>query len=107
MSNNGVLDVGELRLAAEPGVRAQAPSAAPTPDDAATGLGRELRRLLDTERGAVYEVVERILVETAFEHCAGNQVRTAKRLGVSRNIVRAQLKRFGLLGAADAPEIRT
>jgi sigma-54 dependent transcriptional regulator len=34
---------------------------------------------------------------TAFEHCDRNQVRTAKRLGLSRNIVRAQLKRHGLL----------
>jgi sigma-54-specific transcriptional regulator len=91
MSSNGRLDVGDLRLPSAHGR-----------DDPAAGLGRELRRLLDTERGDVYEVVERTLLETAFEHCAGNQVRTAKRLGVSRNIVRAQLKRFGLLGAEQA-----
>jgi sigma-54-specific transcriptional regulator len=107
MGNNGLLDVKDLRLTADAGGRVLSLSAAPGQDDAAAGLGRELRRLLDTERGDVYEVVERILVETAFEHCAGNQVRTAKRLGVSRNIVRAQLKRFGLLGAGDAPGMRT
>jgi len=39
-------------------------------------------------------------LETAFEHCDRNQVRTAKRLGLSRNIVRAQLKRHGLLEGA-------
>jgi DNA-binding protein Fis len=49
--------------------------------------------------------VERLLLKTAFEHCAGNQVRTAKRLGVSRNIVRAQLKRFGLMGRECPAEI--
>jgi sigma-54 dependent transcriptional regulator len=101
MSSNGVLDVGDLRLAAGASARALTSSATPAKDDPAVGLGRELRRLLDTERGDVYEVVERLLVQTAFEHCAGNQVRTAKRLGVSRNIVRAQLKRFGLLGAEE------
>jgi DNA-binding NtrC family response regulator len=37
-------------------------------------------------------------VLTAFGHCGSNQVRTAKQLGISRNILRTQLKRFGLLG---------
>jgi len=99
MSNSGQLDVGDLRLAASAGGCGFPVSVTHGQDDPAVGLGRELRRLLNTERGDVYQVVERLLVETAFEHCAGNQVRTAKRLGVSRNIVRAQLKRFGLLGA--------
>jgi len=103
MSRSGVLDLGDLRLAATAGDRALPQGVAQCQDDAAAGLGRELRRLLDTERGDVYEVVERMLVETAFEHCAGNQVRTAKRLGVSRNIVRAQLKRFGLLREQERP----
>jgi sigma-54-specific transcriptional regulator len=44
-------------------------------------------------------------VTTAFTHCAGNQVHTAKRLGVTRNIVRAQLKRFGLLGRESSEAI--
>jgi sigma-54 dependent transcriptional regulator len=61
-------------------------------------VGKGLRHLLGSERADVYQEVERLLLRTAFEHCAGNQVRTAKRLGVSRNVVRAQLKRFGLLG---------
>ncbi len=95
MSSSGVIDVGDLRLGG--GTQAATASAAEEHDDLAAGLGRELRRLLDTDRGDVYEVVERLLVKTAFAHCEGNQVRTAKRLGVSRNVVRAQLKRYGLL----------
>ena len=67
--------------------------------DELSALGRNLRRLLGTGRQGVYHDIERLLVTTAFEHCAGNQVQTARRLGVSRNIVRAQLKRFGLLAA--------
>jgi sigma-54-specific transcriptional regulator len=66
-------------------------------------LGRGLRRLLDSDRDGVYQEVERLLLTTAFEHCAGNQVRTAKRLGVSRNVVRAQLKRFGLIAGVARP----
>ncbi len=49
---------------------------------------------------ALYERVERLLVTAAFAHCGSNQVRTAKHLGISRNILRAQLKRFGLLGSS-------
>jgi sigma-54-specific transcriptional regulator len=93
MSGTGLIDVGDLRLAATEAAAAT------------TELSRELHRLLNTDRGDVYEVVERLLIETAFEHCAGNQVRTARRLGVSRNVVRAQLKRFGLLGNDDAQAV--
>jgi DNA-binding NtrC family response regulator len=61
-----------------------------------------LLQLFDEERDTLYEDVERLLVRTAFEHCNANQVRTAKHLGISRNILRTQLKRFGLLGKSDA-----
>jgi sigma-54-specific transcriptional regulator len=66
-------------------------------------LGEGMRRLLHSDRDGVYQEVERLLLTTAFEHCAGNQVRTAKRLGVSRNVVRAQLKRFGLIANLERP----
>jgi sigma-54 dependent transcriptional regulator len=106
MSNTGLIDVRDLRLvASETGVAAAMPAVADGLDTATTELSRELRRLLNTDRGDVYEVVERLLVATAFEHCSGNQVQTAKRLGVSRNVVRAQLKRFGLLGNEDVRRI--
>jgi len=60
-----------------------------------------VRDFLDGEQPDVAEEFERTLVVTAFAHCGRNQVRTAKRLGISRNILRAQLKRFGLLGDAE------
>jgi sigma-54-specific transcriptional regulator len=97
MCRNGVIDVSDLRMASS-GLRpSPAGHVVSGDDDLAAGLGRELQRLLNTDCSDVYEVVERLLVETAFAYCEGNQVRTAKRLGVSRNVVRAQLKRFGLL----------
>ena len=91
MSATGVLDVGDLRLHGVGGL----PVKVANELDA---LGHGLQRLLESDRPAIYQEVERLLMTTAFAHCAGNQVRTAKRLGVTRNIVRAQLKRFGLLG---------
>ena len=91
MSGSGVLEVDDLRL----------PQAAVERDsqtgDAFDAVGEGLRRLLRTDREAIHQTVERLLLVTAFEHCDRNQVRTAKRLGLSRNIVRAQLKRHGLL----------
>jgi sigma-54-specific transcriptional regulator len=63
-------------------------------------LALMLRKMLVSETDALYENVERVLVTTAFDHCGGNQVRTARQLGISRNILRSQLKRFGLLGKA-------
>jgi sigma-54-specific transcriptional regulator len=102
MSGNGVLEVDDLRLpqAAVKGDGQQTSrdkSDSRDTGDAFDAVGEGLRRLLRTDRGAIHHTVERLLLVTAFEHCDRNQVRTAKRLGLSRNIVRAQLKRHGLL----------
>jgi sigma-54-specific transcriptional regulator len=61
-------------------------------------IAQGLRQLLDQKKPQLYDAIEELLIRTAFEHCGSNQVRTARELGVSRNILRAQLKRFGLLG---------
>jgi DNA-binding NtrC family response regulator len=50
----------------------------------------------------LFRDIERRLVEDAFRHCNANQVRTAELLGISRNVVRTLLKRYGLLSEADA-----
>jgi len=68
------------------------------PADPHAALQAVLGRLLDSDIENVFETVEQTLVVTAFEHSGRNQVRAARRLGISRNILRAQLKRFGLLG---------
>ncbi len=62
-------------------------------------LATALQRLFEQNPPALFEQVEETVVTLAFEHCDGNQVRTARLLGISRNILRAQLKRFGLLAA--------
>jgi len=60
-------------------------------------LSKALLKLFDSGSETIYEQVEETLVRLAFDHCDNNQVRTARLLGISRNILRAQLKRFGLL----------
>ncbi len=41
--------------------------------------------------------LEEMIVRRAFEYCGGNQVHSAKLLGISRNVLRTHLKRFGLI----------
>jgi sigma-54 dependent transcriptional regulator len=106
MSGSGVLEADDLRLPHASGrheasgdedaedAPAQAQGAA---GDVFDAVSAGLQRLLRSDRQAIHQAVERLLLVTAFEHCDRNQVRTAKRLGLSRNIVRAQLKRHGLL----------
>ncbi len=109
MSAGGSIDAADLGLS-----QAREPTQTKTDESLDLGrpnageaeldmLGQGLRRLLDSNRDGVHQEVERLLLTTAFEHCAGNQVRTAKRLGVSRNVVRAQLKRFGLIAGVARP----
>ena len=100
MSVSGVLEAQDLRLpkvaSEQIGLKGEDDSAVAT-GDVIDAVGAELRRLLQSDREAIHHSIERLLLVTAFEHCDRNQVRTAKRLGLSRNIVRAQLKRHGLL----------
>ena len=72
---------------------------------AGAGLAEQFARLFEQPRTGLYEHVEEVLVKTAFAHCAENQVRTARLLGISRNILRAQLKRFGLLPGRESAEL--
>jgi sigma-54-specific transcriptional regulator len=100
MSGSGVLEADDLRLPQRetPSTTgAEGPQAEGTTPDVFDVVGEGLRRLLRSDRPSIHRAVERLLLVTAFEHCDRNQVRTAKRLGLSRNIVRAQLKRHGLL----------
>ncbi len=97
MSDQGVVQAADLRLPNGP----QSGTAASTGEnEALAAIAHELRRLIESDYPDLYQQVERVLIHTAFEHCHGNQVHTARRLGVSRNVARAQLKRFGLLGGA-------
>jgi sigma-54-specific transcriptional regulator len=47
----------------------------------------------------LYEKVESCLVRTAYAWCDQNQVQTARALGITRNVVRTQLKRFGFISS--------
>jgi sigma-54-specific transcriptional regulator len=92
---DGVLDIGDLRLP-PPENRTESMRQGES-SSLLQDVNSSLRRLLASNQTAIYESVERLLLVAAFEQCGGNQVHTAKLLGISRNILRGQLKRFGLL----------
>jgi sigma-54-specific transcriptional regulator len=98
VSRDGVIRPGDLRLhgraLAASGGRLDNRREA---DGQAASLSEALRALFDEARPELYAHVEEVLIRQAFGHCGGNQVRTARLLGISRNVLRAQLKRFGLL----------
>ena len=98
-------DADVAPAAAEP-----APAAVPAAASALARLPGFCGELLREGGAGLFDNVERALVHAAFEHARGNQVRAARELGVTRNMVRTLLKRHGLLGvesAADeaAPEL--
>ncbi|MDR0716770.1 MAG: sigma-54 dependent transcriptional regulator [Azoarcus sp.] len=102
VSRNGLIQSGDLRL--HKSVSGVHDRSAPPPEQEISGiLPAAIRSLLDTGHPAIYEHVEETLVRQAFARCNGNQVKTASLLGVSRNVVRALLKRFGLLNGAARP----
>jgi DNA-binding NtrC family response regulator len=62
-----------------------------------TRIGQALRECFDAPGSHLLRDIERRLIEDAYRHCDSNQVRTAELLGISRNVVRTLLRRYGLL----------
>ena len=73
-----------------------------TPPDALSRLPAVFEQLLREGGEGLFDAVERALVHAAFDHAHRNQVRSARALGVTRNMVRTLLKRHGLLAAGAA-----
>jgi transcriptional regulator with PAS, ATPase and Fis domain len=65
-------------------------------------LGEVFTQLFEEGGEDLYERIESMLIESAFAFCQNNQVHTADLLGISRNVLRTQLKRFGLIAGAKA-----
>jgi sigma-54-specific transcriptional regulator len=88
-----------------PSVEATAPAAPPVAAavDGRARLASVFDEMLREGGDGLFDAVERALVHAAFEHAHRNQVRSAKALGVTRNMVRTLLKRHGLL-AVGSPE---
>ncbi|WP_425500859.1 sigma-54 interaction domain-containing protein [Pseudaquabacterium terrae] len=91
------LHAGPAQVGAQRGV--VGPDAGAAEDDPLAQLRRNLEGLFQQDRPDVFATLEREIVQAAFHFCHRNQVRTSVLLGISRNVLRSQLKRFGLLPA--------
>lgn len=60
-------------------------------------LDAALLALYERNLPDLYEHIEEAVFRTAYRYCHGNQLQTARLLGISRNIVRARLERIGEL----------
>ncbi|OGB05815.1 MAG: Fis family transcriptional regulator [Burkholderiales bacterium RIFCSPLOWO2_12_FULL_64_99] len=72
-----------------------------TPETHQARLTQVLEALLAQGETDLFNKVESALVHAAFAFAGQNQVRSAKVLGITRNMLRTQLKRHGLLGSLD------
>jgi sigma-54-specific transcriptional regulator len=99
VSRTGRIEANDLRLPSQgtpldPGASLQNAG----PQALLETMQRVLRQLLAHEQPDLYDTLERLIVTTAFDQHAGNQVRAARALSISRNVLRAKLKHMGLLG---------
>jgi aliphatic sulfonates family ABC transporter substrate-binding protein len=104
VAKSGRITASDLRLlSATP---ARAPSSPPpplptsSPIDARSALTAAFVALFEEERPTLHRDIEEILFHAAYEYSENNQLRTARLLGVSRNVVRARLLEYGLLPVA-------
>jgi aliphatic sulfonates family ABC transporter substrate-binding protein len=67
--------------------------------DARAALRSALLALFEEESENLHELIEDTVFRAAYEHSEHNQLRTARLLGVSRNVVRARLLHHGVLAS--------
>jgi sigma-54-specific transcriptional regulator len=67
----------------------------PAGDTKRSPLVGALVELFEQQRPNLFEHIEELVLRTAYRHCDHNQLQTARLLGISRNVVRARLIRFG------------
>ncbi|MTW01559.1 AAA domain-containing protein [Duganella ginsengisoli] len=107
---DGVIQPDDLKLSGisrrrprdEAAVPLHVPVHTPLPGSASSAGFRQrlsalINGMIEADQPELFDSVEEIVVRTAFDACHRNQVQTARVLGISRNILRTHLKRFGLL----------
>ncbi|HWK49428.1 MAG TPA: hypothetical protein VNR40_06045, partial [Steroidobacter sp.] len=91
LATDGEIQVRDLRfthLSGAPG------SSTASPLDL---ISLQLQRLFSEPPANLHRRLEELIIQRAFTFCGQNQVHTARLLGMSRNVLRKLLKRFGLI----------
>jgi aliphatic sulfonates family ABC transporter substrate-binding protein len=98
------IDADDLRLSTN---RARARASTPPSDDGFGQLEAALARIFETPAPQLFEHIERTVLRSAYRYCQQNQLKTARLLDISRNVVRARLLEYGeLTSAAAAPVVK-
>ncbi len=61
----------------------------------------DLKKIFQEHDGNAWHLIEKQIVTTAYAYCWNNQVKTAKMLGISRNVLRSLLARYGLIAKSE------
>ena len=102
-ARDGVIRPADLRFAAIP-PRPAAVAGAAVNEDPLEIIATQLDRLLATPTAGLHEKLEELIIRRSFAYAQGNQLQTARLLDISRNVLRTQLKRFGLIaGESTSP----
>jgi DNA-binding NtrC family response regulator len=84
------------------------PAAAVAPAQTSTGSPDEsglsallapLERLFSAPPAELFPKLEELIVRRAYDYCHGNQVQSARLLGISRNVLRTHLKRIQIIAS--------
>lgn len=99
VSGGKTIDLEHLRFSEETG------STVLPDNDLIQEFENILKRLFQEYDGEAWHIIEDKIVNTAFSSCWNNQVKTAKMLGLSRNVLRNLLSRYNLLPNKNENEI--
>jgi sigma-54-specific transcriptional regulator len=104
-ARDGVIRPQNLRFSAMPQIPGAASvNAGATNSGPLDTIASQLDRLFATPPAELYQSLEELIVRRAFSYCGGNQVQTARMLGISRNVIRTLLKRLALISNDNGPE---
>ncbi|MEZ0231811.1 MAG: sigma-54 interaction domain-containing protein [Methylophilaceae bacterium] len=106
VATSSTLQPRDLNLPAIYSLQSKEVASAETPEITVSGssqsattsrLEHVLNDLFENTPPNLYELINAITVQKAYQFCNHNQVHTAKLLGISRNILRARLKELNLI----------
>jgi sigma-54-specific transcriptional regulator len=94
---NGKVTAADLHLNPDFGMLYGSASLVVGATSSLKSLEHALAALYEQPADNLFDTIEEAIIRTAYEYCESNQVQTGRLLGISRNILRHRLKRYGYL----------
>ncbi|MDD2768210.1 MAG: sigma 54-interacting transcriptional regulator [Methylococcus sp.] len=96
VARNQTIDPSDLNLSPLP-----APGAGASPGNEFQALEQVMDQLLENDAPDLHARIEAAVLKAAYRHAGGNQLQTARLLGLSRHVTRARLIQHGILAPAN------